>query len=138
MGIIFGKKSKTPQACGVCARRAHNFGVGFINREKYFESLWVCRECLPPEKWHRICSMTNTQLEEVEERSIGVACSEVSISFISPILSCLYELGISDIQNITEEDFAKLCKKVQREGLLINGAKELLEKYSDQLKKWNE
>lgn len=129
MPIIFGKKSSIPGACGVCGARAGPYGVTNLQYPKMHEIMWVCDDCISREKWERIYSMSGVKLTEIEERCIGIACANISDSFLSDIsenfTSSYYE-GIGAVVD---------CDKEAIKEIFILYSKKLLTEYQNQLRK---
>ena len=131
MPIIFGKRSSTPGACGLCAGLGGPFGVTNLKYAKLQDIMWICNNCSGKNNWQRIYSMSSSKLTEIEQRCIGIACVNIRDEFISGILDCIGSTYYEGCGAVIDHDDEKI-----KEIFLVYSNKLLME-YRNQLIKYN-
>jgi len=107
-------RSKEPETCICCGRRASSIGI-FERNQKDIRA-WTC-EALPCIKAaQRIVTMKANQISAYEGRAaFGVAKAQAG-DVISEVLEAMFNAGVRDLSGMTEDQFHLVA-----DALVVNG-----------------
>ena len=115
MTTIIGKKTKEPEMCMHCGRRAYALCVGPIDKGPV---AWVCDdyECIAGAR--RMLKIKPRDLDAYEIYALADAAREKSRAMLTLFMSAMWDAGATDLEKATPEQIQAAAESVCRNGEL--------------------
>jgi len=129
MQRLLGHTSDVPALCTVCSRASVGIGVP-ISRSGPFAG-WVCDDPVCFEVIKPVMHTPPKSLTALESIAVASAAGAVVEDVSRAVLSALWQAGIDNISEITDEQFAAALSNLAAEPAFAEAARTMLIEYAE-------